>query len=795
MDLFFLSARVPLTKAFTRAANGEIEKSPYPLIKKFTSHKELVTTTDEFFAAVQDHAAQGHCLLKGVLHRELNNEPRAGATNSLDHTQWACFDLDNIKGIQNVDAFVFQILPKQFHDVDYILQYSASAGVTSDGGLRAHLFFLLDEAVSPEVLKRFVTQLNFEREELCSQLELSVNGMSLRYPLDRTVNQNDKLIYIAPPILAADIVDKLGNERIQLIKRSARYVSYDWSLVKPQAELDALSLKKVAELRKAVGLKKKDIRVRYLPTGAVLLANPETARVTGEKRARGFVYLNINGGDSWGYYYPEDNPRYLYNFKGEPLVSIASFLPEYWAQIQKDFTGWKGPRPFVFRNPVSNALYSGVWDPVNQIIERDGPHQITRENVPDFFAQYELPVPEPIEDWTFEFDPTNPKVIDFEAKFCNRWQPTEYMKMAQPADEIPPTISRVIDSVVGNDKECFEHFINWLACIYQTRQKMMTAWVFHGVEGTGKGILFKDILMPIFGRKHCVSKQIAAIEDRFNADLEQCLIFNLDEARIEDSTSAKRTFNKLKHLITEQWLEIRGMRTNSYQARNYTNFIFTSNDYDALAISATDRRFNVAPRQEQKISITEDDIAAIRSELLQFAGYLSAYKIDLQKAQTALNNAAKAAMREASQDTVEQMCQAIADGNLAYFMSELDDSPGTDLITWSNYQAVLKRWLETVNRPSIVKRSDIATAYTYLIAPTNGAMGKKKFGRLLSHKNLVDAVHWCPITNKSVRGYRVEWKATDEQIAEWKQALSTSKQPTSQDASVQAWTQSLSKLI
>lgn len=794
MELFFLSAKVPLTKTFTRMPSGDIEKSPYPLIKNFTSHSELVDSAEQFYNAITAHAAAGQCLLKGQLHRQLKDESRAGSTNALDHTEWMCFDLDNISGVETVDAFVYTMLPKAFHDVDYVLQYSASAGVSGDAGLRAHLFYLLDKPVSPEVLKNYVTGLNFDTESLSSQITLAQNGVALRYPLDRTVNQNDKLIYIAPPLLSGGVVDRLGPERIQLIRRVAPKLQFDWA-GKTQAQVEADSLKKVTELRKAVGLRKKEVKVRYLSSGSALLTNPDAARVTGERKRGTFVYLNINGGDSWGYYYPEGNPRYLYNFKGEPLVAIADFLPEYWAQIQKDLTGtWQGPRPFVFRNPTANTLHAGVWDPLNERVEKDGPHVITRENLEDFFSQYELPVPDPIEDWLFEFDPTQYKVLDFEGRFCNRWAPTEIMKQAQAAEEIPPTIRRVIDSVVAHDEECFSRFINWLACIYQTRQKMMTAWVFHGVEGTGKGILFKDVLMPIFGRKHCLSKQIAAIEDRFNADLEQCLIFNLDETRIEDSATAKRTLNKLKHMITEQWQEVRGMRTNAYQARSYTNFLFYSNDYDALSISATDRRMSVAPRQENAIDVTDADIEAIKAEVSQFAGYLSAYKIDLNLAQKALNNSAKTAMREASQDTVEQLCQAVADGNLEYFMSELDEPfSGADIVAWSQYQATLRRWLEGANAVSVIKRADIQSAYNYLIAPTASAMGKKKFGRMLSHKNLIDGVHRCTVAKKAVRGYRVEWKAEDEQLAEWALALNPKKQPTQASDSLSTWTPSQSK--
>lgn len=798
MDLFFLSAKVPLTKTFARSANGDIEKSPYPLIKKFTSHVETVSTPDEFFKAVQSQAAQGHCLLKGQLSKPLNDESRAGSTNPLDHTQWICFDLDNIKGVNDVDAFVFTMLPKAFHDVDYILQYSASAGVTGDEGLRAHLFFMLDKPVSPELLKIYVTDLNFELPTLASQIELAANGVALRYPLDRTVNQNDKLIYIAPPILGDGLVDSLGCARIQYVKRYQQFLSFDWSKVETQAKVDEKALKLVTKLRKDAGLRKKEVKYRFLQSGDALITNPDVARVTGERKGRGFVYLNVNGGDSWGYYYPEGNPRYLYNFKGEPLVSIADFLPDYWAQIQQDFSGtWQGPRPFVFRNAVSNTLLAGVWDPVNERVEKDGPHQISRDALGDFFAQHELPVPTVIEDWTYEFDPSNAKVLDPSSKFCNRWAATEFMKQShtQQVDEVPATIRRIIESVVGNDQECFDHFLNWLACIYQTRTKTMTAWVFHGVEGTGKGILFKDILVPLFGHKHCLTKQIASVEDRFNADLEQCLIFNLDETRIEDSAVAKRTLNKLKHMITEKFQEVRGMRSNAYQTRSYSNFIFTSNDYDALAISSTDRRFNVAPRQEKKIEISAEDIEAIKGELLAFAGFLHHYKVDMQKAQTALNNHAKSVMREASQDTVEQLCQAVADGNLDYFMAELDEGfTGTDIIAWNAYQTALRRWVAGANKAMVVKRTDIQSAYNYLIAPSNSAMGKKKFGRMLSHKNLIDGVHRCNVEGKAVRGYRVEWRASEEQVEYWSAALKVeSKQPTKGDSNVHEWTQSLSR--
>ena len=46
------------------------------------------------------------------------------------------------------------------------------------------------------------------------------------------------------------------------------------------------------------------------------------------------MYLNLNGGDSWAYFFPESNPEILYSFKGEPPVRLANIAPRLWEQSQ-----------------------------------------------------------------------------------------------------------------------------------------------------------------------------------------------------------------------------------------------------------------------------------------------------------------------------------------------------------------------------------------------------------------------------------------------------------------------------
>ena len=773
MQIYFLSAKVPLTKTFFRLPSGAIDKSAYPLVKNFTSHEEGVATLDELFAAITKHAALGHCVLKGKLNRPLNNESRAGSTNPLDPTRWSCFDLDNVKGVASVEAFVQSVLPPQFHDVDYILQYSASAGVVPDEGLRAHVFFIHEREFTPEAAKLWLTEANLENEILAPQLGLTAAGTALRFPLDRTVCQNDKIIYIAPPALGDGVEDRYSDgSRIQLVRKGRRFVDFDWGTRHPPAGVEALVQGKVIDLRRSLGLKAKTAKTRQLKHGELLLTNPDTAVVTGEKRARGFVYLNLNGGDSWGYYYNEDNPKFLRNFKGEPLVELAAFLPTYWAQIAGTVKKErKGPRPFVFRHRPTDVIYNGVYDPDKDSIFDIAP--TTRAALPDFFSQYDMDPPA-VEDWRFEFEPSNDKLVDFDAKFCNQFERSKYMRQHGNVETtVPPTIDSVLRHVLANDEECYHHFLNWLAAIFQYRIKTGVAWVVHGTQGTGKGMLFHNIITPLFGDKYCVMKSLEGIEEKYNSDLERCLLRNIDEARGEDSEHAQKLVNKLKNWITEPLLSVRAMRANAYQTRSYMNILISSNAYDAWSIAPDDRRFNVAVRQEEAVVYSHEHVAAIEKELAAFASFLANYKVDLVKAKTALMNDAKLKMREASQDALEQMAQAVMDGDLSYFFMYLDTSAASvvNLMAWANYKSVLKRWLSMANEEYVVRRSDLLDAYVYLMNPAT-IPGPHKFGRMMAHKNVVlSSLHRCPATKEVLRGYKTKWRATEEEKEEWERAL------------------------
>jgi hypothetical protein len=767
MRLFFLEAWCPLTKRFDMDDQGRLVKEPYPMVKKFTSHEVPVADMRGFYEALQTQATMNRCLLKGQLHKQLVDESRAGSTNPLDETEWMVIDIDGLTNFASPEDFIAQVLPAPFADSSYIVQQSASAGFSGQG-IRSHLFFRLATPVLPELLKNWITRLNLDHAQVRPQLGLSANAMTLTFPLDRTVNQNDKLIYIAPPICGEGVEDPLAGQRIRLIEKTHDAVDFDFesgtgSYAMLQNDIDEC----VADLRDRAGLPKRKAKYKVIG-GHNVLTNPGHAYVSGEKIGRGFIYLNLNGGDSWGYWYKPENPRFLHNFKGEPTVILRDLLPEYFEQIQGRLHQHQRQSVLYFRQHKTDTYFNGLYDPVNdRLVELAMVG--TKDKIKDYCNNHGVEFDDQVDDWEFEFRPDQETIVDVDHKFVNKWQPTDLWRTAEAATTIPPLVERVLRSVVGGDQECFDHLLNWLACLVQFRKKLKTAWVLQGVQGTGKGLLVDEIMAPIIGREYCATKLLRDMDDRFNGWLETCLLLNVDEARISDSASASKTENEIKALITtESNFPYRAMRQNPFMGRNYTNLIFTSNVYDAMVIDPSDRRFNVAPRQESRLYMTEEDIAQLRAEVPQFAGFLKQYEANLDLAATALSNEAKTDLRHASQDSIEQFATAVMEGDLDFFMQAMT-GPSGDILAYSEYAKIVGEWLEDykAGRTTLIKAKELLPVYSYLLAPRS-PIGIHKFIRMMAHKNLLLTK---PVRhdNKTQRGFRVDWRATEDDVESWEQ--------------------------
>ena len=305
------------------------------------------------------------------------------------------------------------------------------------------------------------------------------------------------------------------------------------------------------EEREAAGLPPRKFAYKVVKNTEVML-KPEQCEITDTRTERGFVYFNLNGGDSWAYYHPEDRPDVIYNFKGEPNYLTKDLLPEYWASLTSaaSRTSSAGVTYLVFLDRRTSTYYRGTYNAATDALDLTPAKNETQ--VRHFAEQHGVPLGSYIPEWDMTFDPHDNVRVDFGNRTVNTFQLTEYMKTpAKRVTKPPPTILRIIHHALGSDVACTEHFVNWLAFILQNRTRTLTAWVLHGVEGTGKGIMMNRILRPIFGKEQTAMRRMEELNEPYNSYMKRCFLVFIDEVESKALMNEKGVMAKLRTFITE----------------------------------------------------------------------------------------------------------------------------------------------------------------------------------------------------------------------------------------------------
>lgn len=737
MKLDFLAAAdgTPLTKTFTKNANGELVRSDYPRVWRFNSIRIEVASLKELATSLRTAAKAGQCMLKGVLDEPLIDTSRAGHTQSDQPTDWICLDIDGVPGM-TIDAFMKAI---NLADVSHVRQFSASSGVVKDRGLSAHVFVQLTKPVRPAVLKVWLMHLNLSVPALRAACRLTRTANAVRWALDVSTCQNDKLIYIAPPLLGKGVKSTLKPEdRIVAISGAKHVFDFEASTSDMNTvAVDNEHKKLLNELRAVQGLPKRDLATRVV-SGVEVMTKPGKSVVSDVRRERGFAYLNLNGGDSWGYYHPLDNPEILYNFKGEPAYLIKQLLPEYYAQVaaemrptgitkaQDEAEAAAGINYLAFLDPKSDTYYRGTYRAASE--EEPAPFiaiNATKalKKLQDFLVAHGQPQAEFVPEWDYDFRPDIKLLVDPATRFVNRFWQHEMATAAEPtapqakllaplkaspkldippaADEehretssrpedaqlaaryremrshmgtleaLCPRIYKVIAHLCVDHIATIDHLVNWIGAIYIHQCRTNTAWVFSGTEGTGKGTLYYQVIQPLLGERHCVAVNLAAFEEKFNEFLSQTLYVFVDETTDEAVNNVEALMQKLRNNITERTIPMRGMGKGTTDILNFNNFSFASNYDKPLPIRPGDRRFNITPNQQKEHVIQLTELPLIRAEVPLFATYLQHYPVSTQRAGAVIKGAARDHLVHLSRSSIDTVTDALNKGNLEFFIDQL----------------------------------------------------------------------------------------------------------------------------
>lgn len=769
MKITFLSTDRPLTKTYVFSEDG-VESTPYPLTSEFTSHAETVTSLEDFFVALSSHASVGHCLLKGNLQKPLVRESRAGLTAS-EPTGFMVLDFDGMDlHNRNLDDILAEL---DLADVSYILQYSASYGIKQ--GYNAHVFMLLETLHTAEFLKLWFKWKNLSVSLLRNQLSLTKTGMALHWPLDVTVGQNDKLIYIAPPVVVGK---ELGVGERTTIHRKALAAAV---LAPPPANIDEQASDVIKQLRNVAGLKEHKLATVYSRKDyADVVKNPDTVAITGVKHNGDFTYININGGDSWGYYHNTIKPEIVHNFKGEPLYKLSDIAPDYYKEAKHRARGKRieAHRPseankktqrWVINRKDEGKYYKVTYVPGHGVALDPAP---TVKHLEDWCVSNGVLVPDAIEDWEVGFDPTTTQIINTKQKTINTYRPTDYKVNAKKVvGDCPTEFFLLLNHVCGAHEETTNHFLNWLAYVWQTGKKPKTAWALHGTYGTGKGRLSK-VLKELFGEQFVVTSP-EAVSEHFNAAIERAQILWIDEVTT-DAWDNSKTTPKLRNWITEDELPMRAMRKDMRNVLNYMGIIISANEHNPVEVRMKDRRWNIAPRQEvaltEAIWATDNVIDDTYGSLYQptnlqaFADYLESRTVDVAQVRKPLMNEAKQAVMGVTQNLPEDIVQALQAGNTKFFIEYVLPAESIPTMESAMYKCVVEKMMRGGRVP--LRNEEIRTIFLFL-ANWNQKAAKfnkaaARFGLYLSGKIVRDG-------SKTYAGVPFTFHVTPEDHILWDQ--------------------------
>jgi len=761
MDFYFLEAKMPLVKTLEKVGD-EFKETPYPLARNFTSIRENIHGLDDLRWTLIEHSKHGRSLIKGELNRDLEVESRAGSTDPFTRTSWMCLDLDYVE-----DETKEQILLDQLGltGISYIKQYSSGHKLTKP--FSAHLYFLLKDPVLPEQLKLWFMERNLNIPMLADSISLTRTAAALRWPLDVSVAQNDKIIYIAPPHCIG-FEDPIA-QRVELIVQKENYIDITPTLNR----LDAAAIheqkqRKLTELRKAKGLKSRTFKTKEV-LGVEVLQNPGETIITGKKAERGFMYFNLNGGDSWGYYHPIDNPEIIYNFKGEPNYLTKELLPSYYRAYKKEMLNeqqreGEEETHFAFLDRRSDRYYRGTYSAEHDALDLYPTDSVRK--VEDFLKQKGQFVGEYIEEWDYLFRFDDDRIFVPEERFVNQYQRSAIMRKAETANPktFPPTIKRVLESVSGNDEKVLRHLLNWMAVIVQKRQRTQTMWVMHGVPGTGKGTLVHEILAPILGPEYVHVKSLASLEEEYNEYMERCIILMIDESKRTQIKNQERVMAKLKQACTDPVIPIRKMRTDPYMGKSYMNIIVASNYPDPITVEAGDRRINVANYQKKPLWLSESEVKTLRGEVADFAAILKKMKISVEQAKTPLQNEARRKLMYLTQTSLDTVFSSIREGDLQFFIDDLPTDPDMKtepmgMIDQDKYTQILREAEHHAREGTTHK---LTRDQTWMLAQfTLSDMPKtaNKFSSLAKHYGITFGR--MSKGGKKVQGLEVQWKTPE----------------------------------
>jgi len=269
-----------------------------------------------------------------------------------------------------------------------------------------------------------------------------------------------------------------------------------------------------------------------------------------------------------------------------------------------------------------------------------------------------------------EYYPIEKKILEFgKEKYFNIYKKPSLLKEELESGDFP-FIEKLIKNLVGYDEKGYEYFNNWLAWIVQNpHQRLATSIVLQGQQGSGKTLFCNYVLQKIFGINYCEISQ-EDINNSFNDYImgKQLIVAN----EVIYNEKYTNSSEKLKNFISDDYVSVRRKYRDPVFLRNFSHFIFTSNQQVPVKIEHNDRRFSVfkSEKLENGVEFFEKFTENYEKEIRHYLNYLINKEVKLREVNYPYWNEVKRNLVNASLNSIESF---ISDAKEVGGFSELND--------------------------------------------------------------------------------------------------------------------------
>lgn len=257
-------------------------------------------------------------------------------------------------------------------------------------------------------------------------------------------------------------------------------------------------------------------------------------------------------------------------------------------------------------------------------------------------------------------------------------------------------VKTIIYNLCDNSLDEFNYICKWLAWIVQNPcQRIPTALIFQGVQGSGKTAFTDLILKPIFEWNMRYINQ-TDIDSEFNDFMFGVQLIIANEVIHNENKIA--VSDKLKNYVADTNIPLKRKFKNTLNIRNYCNFIFQTNNMLPLKMDADDRRYSVF-KSSYKIDIQFVKVLEKEyndkslNEVGAFYNYLLKLEVKRDEVIKPLFTKAKKDILEASYNSVQEFMKEV----LEDLQGDLTSYEFINANSWCSFIPLKEFYLHYVN--------------------------------------------------------------------------------------------------